>query len=90
MARSASSREAVCAKGSKACCTARRAPGSSARYDLGIPGSVGQNRHAPGHPAGSVRTVTVATPDSVRTGFMRMRRSSVGSAGQAPLSVSWR
>ena len=52
--------------------------------------SSGQKMHWPGQPAGAVSTVTGATPLWVRMGFMRMRRSSSGSASTSPSATRWR
>jgi len=52
--------------------------------------SVGQKMQLPGQGCGLVNTVTVVTPESERTGFMRMRASRASSACHSPDSTSLR
>ena len=43
----------------------------------------------PGQPDGLVSTVTGATPEDVRMGFICRRRITRRSKGSSPASVSW-
>ena len=47
----------------------------------------GRTGTRPGRGTGRVRTLTVATPESVRTGFIRRRSHSAGSAASSPAAV---